>query len=55
MWPHIKLDRLHQAAQGTELVDGEIDHLMSCEKCQELLIFFTEHIQILSSPETKAA
>jgi len=55
MWPHIEVGRLHQAAQGTELVDGEIDHLMCCEECQESLIFFAEQIQILSTPETKAA
>ena len=55
MWPHIELDRLYEAAQETELFDAEIGHLMSCESCQELLIFFIEQIRTLSTPETAAA
>jgi hypothetical protein len=55
MWRHIEPDRLYQGAQGAELLDSESDHLVSCEICHELLIFFEEQIKGMSGSETKAA
>jgi hypothetical protein len=55
MWRHIDPDRLLQGAQGGELLNSECDHLVSCDICQELLIFLQEHMAATPSSEPKAA
>ena len=55
MWRHVELDRLYKGAQGAPLDESETDHLLSCELCQELLIFFKEHALNPPKPEIKAA
>ena len=55
MWRHIDPDRLLQGAQGGELLDSECDHLVSCDICQELLIFLEEQMVTTFSSEPKAA
>jgi hypothetical protein len=55
MWRHLEPERLHHAAQGARLVDGETEHLVFCGLCQELLILFEELARATSAQETKAA
>jgi hypothetical protein len=55
MWRHLEPERLHHAAQGARLLDGETDHLVFCGLCQELLILFEQLAYATSAQETKAA
>jgi hypothetical protein len=55
MWRHIEPQRLHQASQGAPLLDSEVEHLVCCDVCQELLLTFNKLLQPMSAPEKKAA
>jgi hypothetical protein len=57
MWRHVEPQRLLEGTRGGMLDERETDHLVSCELCQELLIFFEEQSSTLnqSQPDDKAA
>ena len=55
MWRHLELETLRKGAEGGPLLEGESEHLVSCELCQELLVLFEELSRETTMQETKAA
>jgi hypothetical protein len=58
MWQHIEPDRLLEVSGGSVLNETEAAHMVWCEFCQAMMLFFVEHRSLLdnsSKPDVKAA